>query len=326
MSAAPASARRINLVDWILPLIIVLIVIGMGVLEPRFFNRLNVYDILRNFSRTALLALAQALVMIVGGFDLSLGAVMAAASITSASVMLAAGIPLAGMSALIVLTGFAAAIIMGLAVGLVNGLLADRLKASPFIITLGTMTIISGFTFWYTHGSPIYGLPNVLVRAIGRGRIVGEPVIFWFGIAVIALLWAMATQTRFGRHMYAVGANAAAARDSGINQMKVLMLVYGLSGALAALAGLMLTAQLGSGQAGIANNAAIASIAAAVIGGVSLRGGIGSVPRVAMAALFLALMDNTLNLLQIDSKLQTLVLGVFLIGFVALERRLDSNA
>lgn len=324
-SGAAKSAFSDRLVSWFLPLIIVAILLLMAVLEPRFYSRLNVSNILRNFTVTSLLALAQGLVMIVGGFDLSIGAIMAAASVTGALSMVVLGEPLYGQPFAIILLGFAVALAVGGVVGMINGLLVARLKASPFIITLGSMTLLSGLVFWYTKGAPVYGLPGELVSEIGRGRFFNLPVIFWFGLAVTALLWAMMGLTRFGRHVYAVGSNPTAARESGIAPTRVLVLIYGLSGVLAAAAGLILTARLGSGQSGIGGEAAIESIAAAVIAGVSLRGGVGSVPRIAISALFLALISNALNLAQIDSKFQTLVLGVFLIGFVAIERKFQKD-
>lgn len=324
-SASKPGLNAGQIATWILPIIIIGILAVMALVEPRFYSRLNIFNILRNFTVTSLLALAQALVMIVGGFDLSIGAIMAAGSVVAAISMLAITEPFYSQPMLIIALGFAAALLVGSIAGAINGILADRLKASPFIITLGTMTVISGLTFWYTKGAPVYGMPQELVSEIGRGRFWGVPVIFWFGLVVIALLWWLTTQTKFGRHVYAVGSNPVAARESGISPTRVLVVIYGMSGALAAMAGLILTARLGSGQSGIGGDAAIQSIAAAVIGGVSLRGGIGSVPRVVMAALFLALMSNALNLAQIDSKFQTLVLGAFLIGFVAIERKFDRN-
>ena len=326
MTALSARFRKYvfstkRLAVWFLPVIIIGIILTMILVEPRFFSRLNIFNIMRNFTLTSLIALAQALVIIVGGFDLSVGAIMAGASVIAAVSMLAVTDSLYAQPALIVAIGFAFALFAGALAGAANGVLAAKLKASPFIITLGTMTVIFGLTFWHTKGAPIYGLPDLLVREIGRGRVFGYPVIFWFGIVVIALLWWMATQTRFGRHVYAVGSNPTAARESGINPTRILVSVYGLSGMLSAMAGLILTARLGSGQPGIGSEAVILSVAAAVIGGVSLRGGIGSIPRVVMAALFLTLLANALNLAQIDSKFQTLVLGVFLILFVAIERK-----
>lgn len=325
-SLRPSRISAATLANFILPISIVGVVAVMSVVEPRFFNRLNVFNILRDFTVTALLALAQGLVMIVGGFDLSIGAIMAGASVIAALSMLLLTEPLAAQPVLIVVIGFIFALLAGAGAGMANGVLVARLKASPFIVTLGSMTVISGLTFWYTKGAPIYGMPDALVSGVGRGRLFDLPVIFWAGLVIILMLWWTTMQTRFGRHIYAVGSNTTAARESGINPTRVLVIIYGMSGTLAAIAGLILTARLGSGQSGIGGSAAIESIAAAVIGGVSLRGGRGSVPRIGLAALFLALLSNALNLAQIDSKFQTLVLGVFLIAFVAIERKIDRDA
>ena len=318
-----SPAGNLSLGAFFLPAVVVAIIAVMAFVEPKFFSRLNISNVLRNFSVIAFFSMAQGLVMIVGGFDLSVGAIAALASVAAATGMVWAGGMLGDAPTLIILVGLLFSLGAATVAGGINGILVARIKASPFIITLGTMTVILGLVFYYTKGAPIYGLPRELAREIGRGRFLDLPVIFWTALVIILALWFMMRTTRLGRHILAVGSNPQAAYESGISTSKVFMIVYGLAGLLAGIAGLVLTARLGAGQPGIGTNAAIESIAAAVIAGVSLRGGIGSIPRIALAALFLAIVANSLNLAQIDSKFQTMVLGFFLIGFVAIERRLE---
>jgi len=315
--------NNLSLAGFFLPVVVVAIIAIMAFVEPKFFSRLNISNVLRNFSVIGFVSMAQGLVMIVGGFDLSVGAIAALSSVAAATGMVWAGGMLGDAPALIIIIGLLFSLGIATLAGGINGILVAHIKASPFIITLGTMTVILGLVFFHTKGTPIYGLPRELSREVGRGRFLDLPMIFWGTVAVIAALWFMMRATRLGRHILAVGSNAHAAYESGINPQKIFLIVYGLAGLLSGIAGFVLTARLGAGQPGIGTNAAIESIAAAVIGGVSLRGGIGSIPRIALAALFLAIIANCLNLAQIDSKFQTMVLGLFLIGFVAVEKRLE---
>ena len=319
------TASKVPPVAYFLPVVVVAMVVIMAFVEPKFFSRLNILNVLRNFSIMSFFAMAQGLVMIVGGFDLSVGAIAALASVTAATVMIWMTGIFPEMTFAIISVGLIAALVVSTIVGGINGVLVARIKASPFIITLGSMTILLGIIFYYTKGTPIYGLPKALVKEIGRGRFLDLPIIFWIAITAIGLLWYIMAMSRLGRHIIAVGSNPKAAYESGINPMTIFLIVYSLAGLLAGIAGLLLTSRLGAGQSGIGTNAAIESIAAAVIGGVSLRGGVGSIPRIAVAALFLAILANSLNLAQIDSKFQTMVLGFFLIGVVAVEKRLGGD-
>ena len=319
------SFRKIRIEFLLLPAVIIFVFAIMAFVEPRFFNRFNVANVLRNFSAIAFVALGQALVMIVGGFDLSVGAMVALASVVSAVTMVSVVSVLPDMNSIAIAAGFVAAFGACGLVGLLNGTLVATLKASPFIITMGTMSIVLGGIYLYTKGAPIYGLPQELVKEIGRGRLLGLPIIFFLSLFVIGAVWFIMAKMPLGRHIYAVGSNPRAAFESGINPTRILIFVYAMGGFLAACTGLIITARLGAGQSGIGTNAAIESIAAAVIAGVSLRGGIGRIPRVAMAALFLAVIANALNLGNIDSKLQTMVLGFFLIAAIAIERKLTKD-
>jgi len=164
------------------------------------------------------------------------------------------------------------------------------------------------------------------MATFGSGRLFGVPASVWIALALIALVIVMQRSTAFGRHVHAVGGNPQATRLSGIGLRRVLIAVYAISGSLAAVTGLMLTALVGSGQSSIGSTATIESVSAAVIGGVSLRGGAGRAERVVLAALFLTVLANALDLARIDSKYQTLVLGAVLIAALTGEKLLGKRA
>jgi ribose transport system permease protein len=316
---------RHNVAALLLPAIIVLIGVTMLFVEPHFFNRLNLLNIARNFATSGLVAMAQAMVMIVGGFDLSVGSVMALGSVLGATAMVsvAAHVPDMGWPALII--GAIAALGGGAIVGLISGTIIVLFRVSPFIVTLGTASALVGGIFFVTNGVPVYGIPDLLGEMIGRGQILTLPVLLWIVLAVALLLTLLMNGTPQGRHIYAVGGSPKAAFASGIALNRLTILVYSAAGLLAALAGLMVTARIGSGQSTIGTSAAIESIAAAVIGGASLRGGSGNIIRVLFAALLLTIIGNALNLAQVDSKFQTMILGSFLIGAISIERIVEGG-
>ncbi|MDF1586817.1 ABC transporter permease [Marinimicrococcus flavescens] len=303
---------------------------AMALVEPRFFSRLNIINILRNFSFLSMIAIGQMLVMIVGGFDMCVGAVMALASVSGAMTMGAALVAFPDLPVwLVCLAGVMVALGVGTLAGLVNGLLVIGLRISPFMGTLGMMSALGGLALFFTRGVPITTVPREFVSDLGRGMWLGLPLIVWIVAGVILLAWWVMEQTAGGRHLYAAGGNPQAARASGIASGRVVTSAYMASGLLAAGAGILMTARVGSGQPILGSTAAIESIAAAVLGGVSLRGGIGRVTRVVTAALFLAILSNVLNLARVDSKWQTLILGIAVILAVLIElkasRRSDNE-
>lgn len=295
-------------------------VICTAMIEPRFLNRMNLINLGRNFSFLLIPAMAQALVMTAGGFDLSVGMVAAAGSVVSAMTMGAVAAAMPGAEVLGIFAGLSVAVGMGLAVGLTNGILIARFSLSPFMVTLAVMSVLTGIALYYTQGIPIYGVADSFITGVGRGQILGIPVILLIAVAILALCVGLQRFTVLGRHIYAVGSDERAARLSGVSTQRVLIITYAFAGVLAAFTGFLMAARIGSGQATIGGTMALETIAAAVIGGVSLRGGVGRVGLVALAALFLTVIANAMNLLQFDSKYQTLVLGVVVILALGIER------
>ena len=307
-------------------LLLVVIIVGMGLIQPRFFNRLNLLNISRSFANLSIIALGQMLVMIAGGFDLSVGVVVALSSVVAASLMAPLAELWPDLTLAVIALGMAGALASGALVGVANGITVAVLGINPLIATLAMTSIVVGGTLYFTQGIPVYGIPDPFMATFGSGRLFGVPASVWIALALIALIVVMQRSTAFGRHVHAVGGNPQATRLSGIGLRRVLIAVYAISGTLAAVTGLMLTALVGSGQSSIGSTATIESVSAAVIGGVSLRGGAGRAERVVLAALFLTVLANALDLARIDSKYQTLVLGAVLIAALTGEKLLGWRA
>ena len=303
----------------LIPFLLLLLVIGMTLTEPRFYGLPNLFNILRNTSFLAVMACGQMLVMIVGGMDLSVGATAALASVVAAKVMANAtdayGFEAATAMTLGILAGLGSAAI----VGLCNGLCSTLLRVPSLIVTLGTLSIVSGVTLMMTSGIPVYGLPQGFISDFGRALWWGVPAPLYVAVVIIAAVWLVQQRTVLGTYLYAIGGNPLAAIVSGIPATFYIVFAYVLCAVLASVTGLLITAQMGSGQTNLGGDRLmLLSIAAAVIGGTSLRGGIGRAEIVGLSALFLSTLTNALNLLRINSKKELVVLGIVLVAAVAL--------
>src|SRR5215207_8067277 len=247
-------------------------------------------------------------VLLTGGFDLAVGTTIALTSVLSAIFMTSAMATFPESAGIVIALGCLGAMAVALVIGLVNGTGVAVFGVSPFIMTLGVQSVSAGAALFLTGGVPVTGFPHAFGDTFGFGRVLGVPVPV--GIAVVAIFL---YGTRFGRHLYAVGGNIKAARLSGINTTVTLLTAYAASALLASLAGLLLTARVESGEANLGGTIALESIAACVIGGVSLRGGIGRVESVVLGAFFIVLVQNGMNLMQIGSYMQMVLLGTLLI-------------
>jgi ribose transport system permease protein len=209
--------------------------------------------------------------------------------------------------------GCLAGIVAGTLVGVTNGVGVAVFNVSPFMMTLGIASVGFGIALYMTGGVPVYGMPPEFGRVFGFGRVAGVPVPVIVAILIAALTWVLVNRTALGRYFYAVGGNVKAAHLSGISTRWTLFITYTLCGLLSAVCGMLLTARLETGEANIGASMPLESIAACVIGGVSLRGGVGRVGNVVLGALFIGLVQNGMNLAKIESYLQTVVLGSLLI-------------
>jgi ribose transport system permease protein len=209
--------------------------------------------------------------------------------------------------------GILAGVGAGTLVGVVNGVGVAVFNVSPFMMTLGTATISFGIALTLTSGVPVYGIPDEFGTIFSFGRIFDIPSPVYVTAGLFVAMYVLLNWTRMGRYFYAVGGNIKASRLSGISTRFYLFMAYVLCGALAAIAGALLTARLETGEANIGASMPLDSIAACVIGGVSLRGGIGRVGNVVLGAIFIGLIQNGMDLAQIQSYLQEVVIGVLLI-------------
>lgn len=282
-------------------------------LEPRFVSGQNVINILRGASLLLIVACGQMLVMVVGGLDLSIGACMALCSVVSSIVMVRTGAAFPNNPSLTIACGVAAGLGAGLAIGLVNGVCVAMLKIPSLIVTLGMMSVAGGFALMLTNGVPIYGLPDIFVQAVGRSLPAGLPNSVWVAAWIVIVLVVLQRHSSYGPRLLATGDNLHAARVSGIAVGRYVVGAYVCSSLFAAIASLLLTAQIGSGQASIGDLLSLESIAAAVIGGVSIRGGYGRPEHVAAGTFFLLVLYNIMDLLEVNSRLQMILLGLFVV-------------
>src|SRR5712675_1369033 len=297
-----------------LPIMLLGLIVLFAIFVPHFLILPNVLNVLRSSSYLVILAVGQMLVLMVGGFDLSVGAVVALTSVSSALVMAGLKEQMADHPALIILAGVLTGLGCGFLVGLVNGLCVAFLSVSPFMVSLGTASIATGSALLLTNGIPVYGMPVGYVDGFGRGLWLKLPSAVYLAIAIV-----LQNFTRMGRYIVAIGGNLQAAIVSGVPTRFYLVATYVLCSVFASISGLALTAQIGSGQAAINSQLTLESIAAAVIAGVSLKGGVGKVEMVALGALFLLILTNAMDLLTIDPRIQTIFLGVIVVLAVALD-------
>lgn len=315
-----ALARLVSATG-LIPVFLIVLVLTLSVLEPRFLTEANLSNVLRNASYLAIIATGQMLVMILGGIDLSVGIMVALSSVTTSIVMGRLGSLWAGQETVIVTVSCGIALGLSALIGSINGLLVTYTKASAFMITLGTLSVASGVAFYVTSGIPIYGMPNIFTKGFGRGELFGISFPTYIAAALILAIALAQRHLNLGRHLYAIGGHSAAARSSGISVDVLTIAAYACCSLLGGLAGILITARIGSGQANLGSEFMLQSIGAAVLAGVSLRGGVGRAEMIALSSILLTVLANGMNLLRIDSKLQTIVFGVLLLGAILIDRR-----
>ena len=305
--------KRVFIRVGVLPFFLGIALIVFTILSDKFLTVQNLVNVGRQSVYLILVSLGQMLVLISGGFDLSVGTVIALSSVVSATVMVAMVpvFPDAVWLAIAIgaLAGFGAAIV----VGGINGIGVAVFEVSPFIMTLGVSSVGAGLALFLTGGIPVSGLPYAFGNVFGFGRLWGIPVPVIVAALCIAVMWVFMSRTRLGAQIYAVGGNIKAAHLSAINTRRTLMVAYILCSLIAALTGLLLTARVESGEANLGGTIALESIAACVIAGVSLRGGLGRVENVVLGGFFIILVQNGMNLAQVSSYMQMVLLGALLI-------------
>ena len=290
-------------------LAVVALCIVLSLLSGAFLTVGNLVNVLRQAALIFLLASGLTLVILTAGLDLSVGANVGLSACLAGSVIQASG------SALL---GVAVGLASGCMIGLGNGLLVTVLRLPPFIATYGMLWVVHGLTYWFMAGATIHGFPPAF-RALGSGYFLSVPIPVYLMFVFLAVGIGFARYTTWGQEIYAIGANPVAARLSGIPVNRRLVLVYTVSGAMAGLASLIFLARLNSAEGDIGEPLTLPAIAAVLIGGTSLFGGVGTVSGTLVGALILTLVLNGMNLLAIDANWQPLVTGVIVILAVSLD-------
>ena len=297
----------------ILPFLVVIAVVVFALISDNFLTGRNLTNVLRQSVYLTIVSLGQMFALLTGGFDLSVGTVLALSSVVGATVMATVYAAMPDAVVLAISLGVLAGVLAGTLIGVVNAVGIAFANVSPFMMSLGMASVGFGIALYMTGGVPVYGMPVEFGDVFGFGSWLGVPTPIWVAAVLTAALSVLLYRTRYGRYFYAVGGNAKAASLSGINVRAMLFATYVLCAAMAAVAGILLTARLDTGEANIGASMPLESIAACVIAGVSLRGGIGRLENVVLGALFIGLINNGMNLARIESYLQTVVLGALLI-------------
>lgn len=282
-----------------------LLIIGtiISFMSPVFLTADNALSVGRQISTNTTIALGMALVIILGGIDLSVGAVVALSG-TLCVGLINSGLPMP--VAIIIGIG------VGVAVGFVNGLIIAKTGMAPFIVTMSSMNIVRGASYIYSRGLPIRARDEAFAK-IGTGYLGPIPLPVIYLIVFVVIVSILLTKTKFGTYIYALGGNREAAKFSGIPTQKIEILVYTISGFMSAFAGVILAARMYSGQPSVASGAEMDAIAACVLGGVSMAGGMGKIGGVVIGTMIIGVISNGLNLLNINSFWQLVVKGVIVI-------------
>ena len=302
-------------------LALALMIGALSLLSEHFLTADNGWNILRQISVNLCLSIGMTLVILSGGIDLSVGAILALAGAMAAG-LLKQGLALPGSSLLLQFTtsgAILAAVIVGAAMGWCNGVAITRFQLPPFVATLGMFSIARGLTMLWTGGFPITGLGDQF-GFVGTGFVLGAPMPVWIMTALVAVFMVVTRRTRFGRHLYAVGGNERAARLTGLHVGRIKVAVYTLAGALSGVAGLIVTARLDSAQPNAGLGYELDSIAAVVIGGTSLSGGRGSVGGTVLGCLIIGVLNNGLFLLNVSPFWQQVIKGLVILLAVAIDK------
>lgn len=309
--------------------IVLVILVGiLALLNPNFLSLNCLRDILLQSSPRVIIALGAAFVLITGGTDLSAGRVVGLTAVLSASMLQTAEYArrfYPDLPQLPVWLPILIAVVAGLIVGFVNGLIVAKFSVPPFITTLGTMVIVLGLNTLYfdrhpNDSQPIAGLRKDFTY-LGSGYFFNIPVIIIIAVIISVIVWVIFNKTQLGKNMYAIGANKEAAKVSGINVMRNLILIYAIAGALYAIAGSLVAARSGGATNRYGEMYELDAIAACVVGGVSTTGGIGTVPGVLAGVVIFEVINYGLTFIQVEPAWQQVAKGAIIIIAVAFDIR-----
>jgi ribose transport system permease protein/inositol transport system permease protein len=324
----PAGRARRDPVDFLArysaPLFLVLLVIVFTALQPNFLHPLNVMNVLRQVSISGLIAIGMTFVILTGGIDLSVGSLVALTGLAAAYVSKGGlesrfAVGASADTGNPVILAFLAAVAVGVVAGALQGWAITRLRVPPFVVTLGGLTAWRGAALLLSQGGPISGFSPAYTWW-GQGRIEGVPVPVIIFAAAAVLAFVVLRHTRYGLHVYAVGGNGPAADLNGVSSRRVIFSVYVIVGFACGLASFLLSARLNSAEAVAGLGLELDVIAAVVIGGTSLFGGVGGVFGTVVGALLIGVLRNGLVLLNVSPFIQQILIGLILVLAVAFDQ------
>ena len=312
MSTIAPQRLRQHFFDQIPIVVLALLCLIAALSSDRFLSYSNLTNVLLQASVMAVVTIGMTYVIIGGGFDLSVGSVVALSGCIAAEVLLKYGI----------VAGVLAGAFAGVAVGIVNGVVVAKLGVSPFIATLGTMVLVRGVVLLITQGTPVVGDSGLgdTFTVLGSGGFLGMPILVWIAIVLVLIFSWVLHQTAYGTRIFAVGGNPEASFLSGLPVQRITISLYAICGLTAGLAGVLLAARLQSGQPSAGEFYELTSIAAVVLGGAAMQGGEGKLYKSMVGVLIMVILANALNLLGVDSYWQRVAIGVVIIAAAAVDQ------
>ena len=292
-------------------LILLVICVFATILSPSFLSVTNLFNVFKQITVAGIVGCGMTFVILTGGIDLSVGSILGLSGVLASGVLASTGNTAAAV---------AVSLTVGIACGAVNGFFVSVCGIPPFISTLGMMTLLRGVILVYTKGSPI-PIKSDAYKFFGKGSIAGIPVPVIILIIVFLLAHYILTQTSYGRSVYAVGGNREAARLSGIRVKTSEFLVYTLNGLMCGMAGLILTARLGSAQSTSGTGIEMDAIAAVILGGNSLSGGVGVVLPTVVGAMIMGIIDNIVTLMNVNPHATNIVKGAVILIAVLVDKK-----
>jgi len=301
-----------SLKEFMMLIILLLMIVILSFLSPNFAKLNNFINIFKQTAINGILAVGMGCVILTGGFDLSVGSIVGLSGVIAA--LLAQG------DTPIIIPIVCAIGIGGLA-GLLNGALVSYLKIPAFVVTLGTQNFIRGLTYIASGGKPVFGVNRAYERIAGTNILGRVPLLVVYYLIIVLLIAFILQKTVYGRHIYTVGGNAEAAAVSGINVKRIKLSVYAIAGLLSGVAGMLLTSRTVSGSPTTGDGYELDAIAAVVIGGFSLDGGVGKWYGMLIGALVLSVLSNGLDIMGVASYFQYLIKGVIMVVAVYFDVR-----
>lgn len=316
MEAKTRRTSRINWNDMGIILTLLAMIVFFSVFTKSFFSMRNFTNIARQISVTGICAVGMTMVILTGGIDLSIGSLIGLTS-ALAAVMMRAGCP--------IILAMLAALLLGVLIGFINATCINYLLIPPMITTLATQISLRGAVYLVTGGMPIYGIPEGF-KVLGQGAIGPMPISAIITVIVFVFGYIVLARTPFGRQIYGIGGSVETARLSGVNVKRVLYKMYMLVGFLGALASLILTSRINSGQPSSGDGYEMDIITAVVLGGVSVSGGEGKLGKVIIGVIFMGVLANGMMMMNINEYWQRVVKGIVLLIAVAVDIRAKNKA